>query len=224
MTPFVPSVVSSTAITDLINGFLLLAVFFLLLRQLPKDGMGRRHWLGFLLMASVSSFLGWATHIYLWGFGMMFLLWLVLCVTILETAHRFFMLGACTLTRGTRPNRRELFWLRLAELAALIFLIVAMLIRWHPIQPLVALAVLLVIPGLYFFVRLALRGHRGSRILLCFILPLIPCLVLQLMGLHEETVIGALNVDGLCHIFIMIDVPIVYIAARKWCAVEEIAV
>ena len=216
MTPFEVSVVSSTAITDLINGFLMLAGFFLLLRLLPKDGTGRRHWLGFLLMASVSSFLGWATHVYSWGFGMMFLLWLVLSVTILETAHRFFMLGACTISGGTRPNRKQLPWLRLGELAALIFLIVAMLIRWHPIQPLVALAVLLVIPGLYCFVRLAIRGHKGARILLCFIIPLIPCLVLQLMGLHEETVIGSLNVDGLCHLFLMIDIPIVCIAAWKW--------
>ena len=51
---------------------------------------------------------------------------------------------------------------------------------------------------------------------LCFILPLIPCLVTQVLGLHEEIVFGSLNVDGLCHLFIMVDIPIVYVAARKW--------
>ena len=40
--------------------------------------------------------------------------------------------------------------------------------------------------------------------------------VTQVMGLHEEIVFGSLNVDGLCHLFIMIDIPIVYVAARKW--------
>lgn len=147
---------------------------------------------------------------------MMFVLWLVLNLTIMETAHNFFMLGACTISGGSRPGRKELWYLRLCELAVQIIMIGVMLARWHPIQLLVVFAVLLVIPGLYFVVRLAIGGHRGSRILLCFILPLIPCLVLQVMGLHEEIVFGKLNVDGLCHLFIMADIPIVYVAALKW--------
>lgn len=216
MTPFVASVVPSTAITDLINGIILLVVFFLLRHFLPKEETERRYWLRFVLMASVSSFLGYVTHIYLWSFGMMFLLWLVLDITIMEAAHNFFMLGASTISNGARPNRKELRYLRLGELAVQLVMIGVMLSRWHPIQLLVVFAVLLVIPGLYFIIRLAVGGHRGSRILLCFILPLIPCLVLQVMGLHEEIVFGKLNVDGLCHLFIMVDIPIVYIAARKW--------
>ena len=194
----------------------MLIAFFLLLRCLPRERPERRYWLRFMLMAAVSSIFGWATHVSPWGFGMMFLLWLILSVTILETAHSFFMLGVVTLTGGTRPGRKQLRCLRLLELAALLFLIVAMLVRWHPIHPLVAFAILLVIPGLCFFVCLAFRRHVGARILLCFILPLVPCLVLQLMGFHEEIVFGTLNVDGLCHLFIMADIPIVYAAARKW--------
>jgi len=220
LTPFEVSVVASTAITDLINGALMLIAFFFLLRVLPRTLPERRHWLRFMLMASVSSILGWATHIYPWEFGMMFLLWLVLSAAILETAHSFFMLGCCTISGGVRPDRKQLRGLRLLELAALLFLVVAMLVRWHPIQPLVALAVLLVIPGLYFVIRLALRRHVGARILLCFVIPLIPCLVLQLMGFHEEIVFGALNVDGLCHLFLMVDIPIVYLAARKWSGIS----
>lgn len=216
MTPFVASVVPSTAFTDLANGIILLVVFFLLRHCLPKERMESRYWLRFVLMASVSSFLGYVTHIYLWSFGMMFLQWLVLNITIMETAHNFFMLGACTLSNGTRPNRKELRALRLSELAVQLIMIGVMLARWHPIQLLVVFAVLLVIPGLYFVIRLAIRGHKGSRILLCFIVPLIPCVVTQVLGLHEEIVFGNLNVDGLCHLFIMIDIPIVYVAARKW--------
>lgn len=216
MTPFVASVVPSTAITDLVNGMILLVVFFLLRHFLLPEKAERRYWLGFVLMASVSSFLGYVTHIYLWSFGMMFVLWLVLNLTIMETAHNFFMLGACTISGGSRPGRKELWYLRLCELAVQIIMIGVMLARWHPIQLLVVFAVLLVIPGLYFVVRLAIGGHRGARILLCFILPLIPCLVLQVMGLHEEIVFGKLNVDGLCHLFIMADIPIVYVAALKW--------
>lgn len=216
MTPFVASVVPSTAITDLVNGMILLAVFFLLRHFLPKEETERCCWLRFVLMASVSSFLGYVTHIYLWSFGMMFVLWLVLNITIMETAHSFFLLGACTISGGARPSPKELRWLRLCELAVQIIMVVVMLARWHPIQLLVVFAVLLVIPGLYFVIRLAMWGHKGSRILLCFILPLIPCLVLQVLGLHEEIVFGKLNVDGLCHLFIMVDIPIVYIAARKW--------
>lgn len=221
MTPFEVSVVASTAVTDLINGAIMLIAFFLLRYYLPAEQTGRRYWLRLMLMASVSSLLGWVTHVYPWGFGMMFLLWLVLSVTILETAHSFFMLGAHTISGGESPSRKQLRCLRLCELAALVFLIVAMLVRWHPIQPLVAFAILLVIPGLYCFVCLAVRSHVGARILLCFIIPLVPCLVLQLMGLHEETVFGSLNVDGLCHLFIMVDIPIMYIAARKWTTTER---
>lgn len=167
-------------------------------------------------MASVSSIFGWATHVHPWGFGMMFLLWLILSATILETAHGFFMLGISTFSKGKRPREKFLRALRIAEFAVLIFLVGAMLFRWHPIQPLVAFAVLLVIPGLWYVIKLAVAGHKGSRILLCFLLPLIPCLVLQLLGYHEEIVFGNLNVDGLCHLFIMVDIPIVYIAARNW--------
>ncbi len=216
MTPFVASVVTSTAITDLINGIILLGVFFLLRHFLPTERMETRYWLRLVLMASVSSFLGYVTHIYLWSFGMMFVLWLVLNISILETAHSFFMLGACTISGGTRPNQKELRYLRLCELAVQLIMIGVMLARWHPIQLLVVFAVLLVIPGLYFIIRLALRGHKGSRILLCFIVPLIPCVVTQVLGLHEEIVFGNLNVDGLCHLFIMVDIPIAYVAARKW--------
>lgn len=216
MTPFVASVVPSTAITDLINGILLLIVFFLLLRFLPKGKFERRHWLRFTLMASVSCVLGCVTHIYLWSFGMMFAQWLVLNCTIMETAHSFFMLGACTLSGGKRPDKKELKTLRWCELVVQLIMIGVMLARWHPIQLLVVFAVLLVIPGLYFIIRLAARGHKGARILLCFILPLIPCVVLQVMGLHEEIVFGKLNVDGFCHLLIMIDIPIIYAAARKW--------
>lgn len=216
MTPFVASAVPSTAITDLINGVILLIVFFLLLRFLPKGKIESRYWLRFVLMASISCIMGCVTHIYLWSFGMMFLQWLVLNITIMETAHNFFMLGACTISGGTRPSRKELRALRLSELAVQLIMIGVMLARWHPIQLLVVFAVLLVIPGLYFVVRLAMRGHKGSRILLCFIVPLIPCVVTQVLGLHEEIVFGNLNVDGLCHLFIMIDIPIVYVAARKW--------
>lgn len=216
MTPFVASAVPSTAITDLINGIILLIVFFLLLRFLPKGKIESRYWLRFVLMASISCVMGCVTHIYLWSFGMMFLQWLVLNITIMETAHNFFVLGAYTISGGTRPNRRELRILRLCELAVQLIMIGVMLARWHPIQLLVVFAVLLVIPGLYFVIRLAIGGHKGSRILLCFIVPLIPCVVTQVMGLHEEIVFGSLNVDGLCHLFIMIDIPIVYVAARKW--------
>ena len=219
MTPFVASAVPSTAITDLINGVILLIVFFLLLRFLPKGKIESRYWLRFVLMASISCIMGCVTHIYLWGFGMMFLQWLVLNITIMETAHNFFMLGACTISGGTRPSRKELRALRLSELVVQLIMIGVMLARWHPIQLLVVFAVLLVIPGLYFVIRLAIRGHKGSRILLCFIVPLIPCVVTQVLGLHEEIVFGNLNVDGLCHLFIMIDIPIVYVAARK-CAQE----
>lgn len=216
MTPFVASAVPSTAITDLINGVILLIVFFLLLRFLPKGKIESCYWLRFVLMASISCIMGCVTHIYLWSFGMMFLQWLVLNITIMETAHNFFMLGACTISGGTRPNQKELRALRLCELAVQLIMIGVMLARWHPIQLLVVFAVLLVIPGLYFVIRLAIGGHKGSRILLCFIVPLIPCVVTQVLGLHEEIVFGNLNVDGLCHLFIMIDIPIVYVAARKW--------
>ena len=216
MTPFVPSVVPSTAITDLINGVVLLVVFFLLLRFLPKGKLESRYWLRFVLMASVSCILGCVTHIYLWSFWAMFLQWLVLNITIMETAHSFFMLGACTLSGGKRPNKKELKTLRLCEVVVQLVMIGVMLARWHPIQLLVVFAVLLVIPGLYFIIRLALEGHRGSRILLCFVLPLIPCIVLQVLGYHEETVIGPLNVDGFCHLLILLDIPIIYAAARTW--------
>ena len=215
MTPFEVSVVSSTAITDLINGGLLLIAYVLLRCKLPESAE-RKYWLRFVLMASGSSILGWATHVYPWGFSMMFLLWLILSATILETAHSFFLLGITTFSKGERPKFNSLRKLRIAELAVLIFLVAAMLFRWHPIQPLVAFAVFLVIPGLYYFAKLAVSGHKGGRILLCFLLPLIPCLILQLMGYHEEIVFGNLNVDGLCHLFIMADIPIVYVAARNW--------
>lgn len=216
MTPFEVSAVASTAITDLINGVLLLLVYFLFRRCLPAEQQESRHWKGFVLMASLSSFLGWATHVYPWGFGMMFLLWFVLNITIMETAHSFFMLGLCTLSGGERPNRKALRCLRLCELAVQIVMVGVMLARWHPIQLLVVFAVVLVIPGFYFIVCLAIHGHKGACILLCFIVPLIPCVVTQVLGLHEEIVFGSLNVDGLCHLFIMIDIPIVYVAAQKW--------
>lgn len=216
MTPFIASVVPSTAITDLINGGILLAVFFLLWHYLPREKTESRYWLRFVLMASASSFLGYVTHIYLGSFGMMFLLWLILNITIMETAHNFFMLGACTVSDGRRPSRKELRCLRLFELLVQLIMIGVMLARWHPIQLLVVFAVLLVIPGLIFVIRLAIRGHKGARVLLCFIVPLIPCVITQVLGLHEEIVFGKLNVDGLCHLFIMIDIPIVFAAARKW--------
>ena len=216
MTPFVPSVVSSTAITDLVNGIILLLVFFLLLRFLPKGRLESRYWLRFALMASVSCIMGCVTHIYMWRFWMMFVQWFVLNITIMETAHSFFMLGACTFSGGARPNRKELRILRLCELAVQIIMIGVMLARWHPIQLLVVFAVLLVIPGLYFVIRLAVRGHKGSRTLLWFIVPLIPCVMTQVLGYHEEIVFGSLNVDGLCHLFILLDIPIVYTAARNW--------
>lgn len=216
MTPFVASAVMSTAITNLIDGIPLLIAYFLLRRDLPAGRKASRYWLRFVLMASLSCFLGCVTHIYPWGFGMMFLLWLVLNVTIMEMAHGFFMLGACTLSNGKRPTGKELRLLRFGELVVQLIMVGVMLARWHPIQLLVIFAVLLVIPGLYFVVRLASRRHKGARMLLCFILPLIPCIVFQVMGLHEETVFGSLNVDGLCHLLILLDIPIVYIAARKW--------
>lgn len=216
MTPFIASAVVSTAITDLINGLILLALFFLLRRILPAEQAESRYWLRFIGMGSVSCVLGCVTHIYLWNFAMMFLLWLALNVAIMETAHSFFMLGACTLSGGRRPNGRELRWIRIAELAVQIIMIGVMLARWHPIQLLVVFAVFLVLPGFWFVIRLSFMGHRGGRTLLCFILPLIPCIVLQVLGYHEEQVIGSLNVDGLCHLFILLDIPIVYLAARKW--------
>ncbi len=216
MTPFEVSVVPSTALTDLINGIVLLIAFFLLWRKLPAERLESRHWKGFLLMASASCVLGWATHVYPWGYGMMFLLWFVLDVTIMETAHHFFMLGARTLSNGARPTGKELRILRLAELVVQLIMVVVMLMHWHPIQLLVIFAVLLVIPGLWFVIRLAIAGRKGACILLCFVVPLIPCIVMQVLGYHEEPVIGPLNVDGFCHLLILLDVPIVYAAALNW--------
>lgn len=216
MTPFEASVVTSTALTDLINAAALLLAFFFLCRKTQGSDRVSRHWKGFLLMAAISCFLGWATHIYAWNYGMMFLLWLILNVAIMETAHHFFMVGACTLSNGTRPTGKELRILRLAELVVQLIMIGVMLMRWHPIQLLVVFAVLLVIPGMWFAIRLARSGRKGARILVCFVIPLIPCIVMQVLGYHEEPVIGPLNVDGFCHLLILLDVPIVYAAARNW--------
>ena len=221
MTPFVASAVVSTAITDLINGIALLLAYLYLRRVLPLGRKESRHWRYFLLMASLSCTLGCVTHIYLWRFGMMFFLWLLLNITIMETAHGFLVLGVCTLSDTKRPTRKELRRLRLGELIVQLIMIGVMLARWHPIQILVFFAVLLIIPGLYCVIRLALRGHRGAKTLLYFILPLIPCIIAQVLGYHEEQVIGSLDVDGLCHLFILADIPIVCAAAKKWHVTAE---
>lgn len=216
MTPFVASAVVSTAVTDLINGIALLLAYLHLRKVLPVGQRESRHWLHFLLMASLACILGCVTHIYFWSFSMMFLLWLVLNIALMEAAHGFFMLGICTLSGAKRPTRKEQCLLRIGELIVQLIMIRVMLAHWHPIQLLVIFVLLLIVPGLYCVIRLALRGHRGSKTLLYFILPLIPCIAAQVLGYHEEKVIGSLNVDGLCHLFILIDIPIVCAAAKRW--------
>ena len=221
MTPFEVSVVPTTAITDLLDAALLLVAYLLLRRRLPREQGTSRYLLRFASMAGISCFLGFLTHIYCWGFGMMFVLWFVLSISIIETAHSFFILAAYTLSDGQKPSKKQMRGLRLLELIMLLLLVAFMLNQWHPIQPIVVFAILLVVPGLCFLACLAFRGHVGARIFSCFIVPLLPCLVFQLMGLHEEIVFGNFNFDGLSHLFIMLDIPIIFVAALKWRGVKE---
>lgn len=215
MPPLAANTVVSTAVTDLINAVVLLPLLLHMKRILPKDHPESRLWKQLMGLIALASFLGFLLHIYPWTTVPLTGIWIVLYAVLLEALHRFLLLAIHTHSGGDRPQKRTALFLRAAEAVILGALIFILLLDRNPIRVFILCGIILAICAFYLCARLAIRGHRGSRILLTALLPQIPGLTLQLMRQGE---IGLWNLDfnGIYHLCLLVSIVIFYLASLNW--------
>jgi len=207
--------VISTALTDLLNAIVLLPLLLLMHRHLPKGRPESRLWKMFMTMVALASFIGFVLHIHPWSRLLLICIWVPLYATMFQGLHSLLLLAIHTArgSTGLRPGERSL--LQWIEGFMLSMLIVFLLLDKNPIRLFLFFGVALIVPSFYFFFRLALRGHHGSRILLTAILPLIAGLPLQIMR-RSDVMLGNLDFNGIYHLCILISILIFYAASKKW--------
>lgn len=215
MPPLAANTVVSTAVTDLINALLILPIFLHMRAFLPSEHRSSLLWKKLMGMVALASLLGFVLHIYPWTYVPLVCIWVVLYAALLEALHAFLLLSIYTAYGGDRPRRRETTLLRVIELIMLAALVVILLFRRNPIRVFILFGLALAVPAFCFYIRLALRAHRGSRILLTALLPQIPGLALQLMR-RSEIALWNLDFNGIYHLCIFVSIVIFYFAARSW--------
>lgn len=182
---------------------------------LPSERPSSLLWKKLMGAVALASFLGFALHIYPWEPVPLVCIWVVLYAVLLEALHAFLLLSISTASGGDRPRRKDTMLLRVIELVMLAALTVILLLRRNPIRVFILCGIALAAPAFFSFTRLALRGHRGSRILLASLLPQIPGLVLQLMR-RGEIALWNLDFNGIYHLCLLVSIVIFYFAARSW--------
>lgn len=215
MPPLAANTVVSTAVTDLINAAVLLPLLFHMARVLPKEHPESRLWKQLMGLIALASFLGFLLHIRPWTTAPLTGIWIVLYAVLLEALHRFLLLSIHTYTGGNYPPKRASFFLRAAEAVILGALIFILLLGRNPIRVFILCGIILAICSFYLCARLAIRGHRGSRILMTALLPQIPGLALQLMR-QVEFRLWTLDFNGIYHLCILVSIVIFYLAALNW--------
>lgn len=207
--------VLSTALTDLLNAIVLLPLLLLMHRRLPKGRPESLLWKMFMGMVALASFIGFVLHIHPWSRTPLICLWILLYIAMFQGLHALFLLAAHTVRGGAglRPGEQALLqWL---ESLMLLVLVLFLLLNRNPIQIFLFFGVALIVPSFYFFFRLACRGHRGSRVLLVAILPLIAGLPLQIMR-RGDVMLWHLDFNGIYHLCILVSILLFYAASQKW--------
>ena len=215
MPPLAANTVVSTAVTDLINAVVLLPLLLHMERALPKNYPESQLWKRLMSLIALASFLGFLLHIYPWTIVPLTGIWIILYALLLEALHRFLLLAIHTHSGGDRPQKRTTLFLRAAEAVILGALIFILLLGRNPIRVFILYGILLAFWAFGLFSHLAIRGHRGSRILLIALLPQIPGLTLQLMR-QSEIVLWNLDFNGISHLCILVSIVIFYLASLNW--------
>lgn len=206
--------VISTAVTDLINALIIVPMLLHLRRILPRTEPEGRLWHKLLWLIALCSFLGFILHIYPWTYWPLTVIWVVLYAILLEGLHAFLSLPLRTFF-GRAPSGRISLLLRSAEIVIFTVLIICLLLRRNPIRLCVLYGIAVAVPTVYFHCRLALRGHRGSRIFLLAFIPQIPGLVVQILRQSEHSFLG-MDFNGIYHICLLASLIIFYFSARNW--------
>lgn len=207
----------SCALTDLVNSLLTLPFLLHLQKLLPESRISRL-WLRVLVLVAAGSFLGFVTHGFLWSWRGWLINWAVLYPVLIAACNDFLRLGLVSFSGGRLPGRVLDRALNLA-IPAMWALLMGLFFLLHdePIRVFITYAAAIVIPAFMFHIRLALRGHRGSRILLTAFLPLLVGAVLMMLRMGSFTLFGLpFDHNSIFHLCLMASIPIFYLAARNW--------
>ncbi len=205
------------AITDLINTVLLLPLVLSLKKHLSRIHTPSRLWLRLMALVCVSCALGALVHMFQWGVMGRILIWLVLYPIIMAACNDFLRLGLYSSSDGLHPSRKLNQGLNIALLITWALLMVLFFIRRdEPIRVFMVYTILTVVPGFFFHSRLALRGHKGARLLLLAFLPLLFGAVLMMLQTGYFFFILPFDHNSIMHLFITFAIVIFYLAARSW--------
>ncbi len=211
MPVLVPDLARATAITDLINGLVLVPMIVSLWGK-RADHPLRQRWLHALGALSLACFLGFILHSVPMSRPAFLLCWAALYITFLAALNTFLCLGYHTYTQHPTPFR----WLRLVHLAMYLLLISLLLAGKNPIVLFVIYSALLAIPAFFFYGKLAWAGHKGARILLTTVLLQIPGIYIQVRRQLEFTLFWTFDYNSVYHILLLANLVVFYLAARQW--------
>lgn len=206
----------TTAVTDLINALAVLPMIYSLRRKLPSSADSTRHWLRLMVSVSLASMLGFILHAFQWGNTGWIVCWAVLYIALFECLNTFLCVGWNTYTRALCPTRTQSLWLRLGALAMYILLMSLLLTGKNPIRLFLVYGILIAIPAFCFYAKLALKGHKGARILLLAFLPQLPGIFIQLRRHLSFTFLFPFDFNSIYHILLLGSILFFYLAARNW--------
>lgn len=205
------------AVTDIVNTALLLPLLFSLYKTLSRESLACRLWLRLMALVCVSCALGALVHLFQWDFTGRILIWFVLYPIIMAACNDFLRLGLYSSSNGLHPSKKLNRGLNIALVITWALLIILFFIRRdEPIRVFMVYTILTVVPGFFFHSRLALRGHKGARLLLSAFLPLLFGAVLMLLQTGHFFFILPFDHNSIMHLFITFAIVIFYLAARTW--------
>lgn len=223
MTLVTDSLTLSNAFTDVILGFVMLFCAWRISRML-RDGSRevaanlldeRRLWVEFFVFSAAVALLGVVAHLFVWPDLAERLLWVVLYAVMFEVPYLLMKLSATVAGEsGLRPDRaRTIVFLgvSLYVLTAGIRLVTGK----NTIRVFILFAVICFVYVTYFFVRGAKAKAVGLAWIAWAMVPVLACLVLQVVRLGTFHFIWDLDCNGMAHLLLVVAVVLIYVGVKR---------
>lgn len=205
------------AVTDLVNTLLLLPLVFSLKKHLAREHVSSRLWRRLMTLVCISCALGSLVHLFRWDFTGRILIWFVLYPIIMAACNDFLRLALHSSSAGFHPRKNLNQGLNIALVATWALLMVLFFIRRdEPIRVFMVYTIVTVAPGFVFHIKLAIRGHKGARLLLTAFLPLLFGAALMMLQVGYFVFILPFDHNSIMHLFITFAIVIFYLSARTW--------
>lgn len=196
-------------------GIIMIPLLLLLIRKKTENMETKKSWVIFMVLLTVSSFLGFITHYFFVRELSFKIIWIPLYALMFATVNSFYFLNLKLL--GSPKFKLNLIIISVLTLTFWLYIEYAEFIEWsNPIRVFIIYVFITALSAFGMVIYLAVKKkHSGSQILLCSLLPLLIAGFFQLKREILVHFIWDFNEDGLAHIFIIIGIVIIFVSAMK---------